>query len=354
MGDEPKLLPPQLDLWTSDGKALHAKKAAYDAMKRQRVSEKGITEYVADAMVLDGRTEAERKDAVAFMGRALILATLPHKNPGNDVRVWWRTNGDLSLSVQAGEFAINGQVVRFGLPFGSFPRLLIPLIDTEIVRTRSRRIDLGDCVTDLYRRIESFRAGKPRSVRLRGGPRGELRRFEEQTKRLATARLTAIYTGNQRGVAFRDIQIAREGFLCWDPCNPRQQNLFHSFLLVTEEYQRQVLAHPVPTDMSVLIALDKSPMEMDIFRWLNFRFVYLREEVVIPWASLQAQFGADYRDLRQFKFQFKLHLSRVMGIYHQARATCTAEGLRLQPSPTYVAKTKTRARDQVIDSQRSR
>lgn len=341
----PEILPPQLDLWTSTGTGVHAKAAAVRAMKKQRLKPETIERFASDAAQLEARTEEERRDSLVYTGRALILAGLPHSDPG-DVPEWTRHNGDVTLQVVPRSFPLPGGTrVNYGIPFGSFPRLLIPLIDSEILRTKDaadQRIYLGDSVTELHRLIESHRIGRRRPVRLHGGKKGDFARYEDQTRRLATARFTLIYSGDRRGIGFQDIQISDGGFLCWDHFDPNQRGLFQSFLVPSARYVQQVRAHPVPIDMSALLLFSRSPLQMDIFEWLCWRFFDLERPVLIPWHSLQMQFGTQYRDLKQFKFQFKAALDVVCGVYTKARVRAAPTGLQLHPSPLFVPHTKGR------------
>src|ERR1039457_4421507 len=41
-------------------------------------------------------------DNAAWMAHQLVQATLPHSNPKNDPPEWYRTNGDLTLSIRPG------------------------------------------------------------------------------------------------------------------------------------------------------------------------------------------------------------------------------------------------------------
>jgi len=55
----------------------------------------------------------------------------------------------------------------------------------------------------------------------------------------------------------------------------------------------------VPLDLRVLRAL-RSPFEIDIYVWLTWRFFRLRKPVVVPWKTLQLQFGCDYGVVARF------------------------------------------------------
>ena len=75
--------------------------------------------------------------ALGFMARALVQATMPYKDPKNDVFV--RKNGDFTLRILAG--------YEGGIPYGVYPRLLMGWIATEAVRTQSPRIELGSSLS---------------------------------------------------------------------------------------------------------------------------------------------------------------------------------------------------------------
>jgi hypothetical protein len=57
-----------------------------------------------------------------LIARELVQCLLPHKNPGN-VPAWQRTNGDLTLIIQAGWNPDKQK--SYGLPYGTVSRLLL-------------------------------------------------------------------------------------------------------------------------------------------------------------------------------------------------------------------------------------
>jgi len=100
--------------------------------------------------------------------------------------------------------------------------------------------------------------------------------------------------------------------------------------------------------MRALKALKQSPMQLDVYMWLTYRMSYLKKPTVIPWPSLQDQFGAEYaptpRGLRDFRANFLKALKAVIEVYPMAKATEAATGLRLAPSLTHIPKRS----DQII------
>jgi hypothetical protein len=97
--------------------------------------------------------------------------------------------------------------------------------------------------------------------------------------------------------------------------------------------------------MAALRALRKSPLAVDIYLWLTFKNSYSTKPTLIPWESLQIQFGAGYPLTPQgklnFKHKFKEALAKVAEVYPEAsKVKLTREGLFFVPGEPDVAKTK--------------
>ena len=117
-----------------------------------------------------GRLSLESEDALSagalgFMPRLLVLTTLPHRRP--ESHRFERVNGRHTLRMSAPR--------RVGLPYGSYPRLLLAYLTTEAVRTKSPEIHLGATPNDLARKL---------GLSVISGPRGTAPRLQEQLRRL--------------------------------------------------------------------------------------------------------------------------------------------------------------------------
>lgn len=121
--------------------------------------------------------DAKSAGCLGFMARALVLATMPYKDPKVDA--FKRINGDFRLRIVAG--------YEGGIPYGIYPRLLMSWIATESVKTQSPIIELGDSLSDFLRDVIELRSG--------GGQRGSSTRVSEQMKRLFGSLITAEYVG---------------------------------------------------------------------------------------------------------------------------------------------------------------
>jgi hypothetical protein len=82
--------------------------------------------------------KATNQPPISYYSPELIQATLPHSDPKTPI--WVRKNGDFSLVVTSGASG-NGEFI--GIPYGSFPRLVLAYITTRVVATHERRIELS-------------------------------------------------------------------------------------------------------------------------------------------------------------------------------------------------------------------
>jgi len=262
--------------------------------------------------------EAKEAGTLGFMARALVQATMPHKDP----KEWFfeRTNGAFTLTMMAPP--------KVGLPYGSVPRLLLAWITTEAVRTRSRDLALGDSLSGFMRELGMVPTG---------GRWGSITRLREQSRRLFTTAISCLYEGENRAgeIGFR---LVDKHVLWWNPKSPDQRELFASTLTLSEPFFKEVISHPVPIDLRALKALSRSPLALDIYTWLTYRMSYLQRETTVPWAALEVQFGAGYKRTRDFKAAFVDHLKSVLAVYREAKASGTDRGLFLRPSPPHVRR----------------
>lgn len=276
-----------------------------------------IDDLIREALAIEAH-EAKEAGALGFMARALTQATLPHSNPHG--HTFERQNGLMNLTIMAPP--------KFGLPYGSYPRLLLSWLTTEAVRTKSPELQLGPSLSSFMAEL---------SLLPTGGRWGTIPRLRDQMNRLFTSTISCTYTNGDFD-AGKGFMLTSEFQLWWHPKNPDQATLWNSTVTLSHEFFKDVIDSPIPVDMRALKALKKSPMALDIYCWLTYRMSYLRKKTLIPWKCLQMQFGSDYAVQRQFKAAFLKHLKSVCLIYPEARVYDLPRGLILEPSRPHVAK----------------
>ena len=285
----------------------------------KHLSPQTIDALINQALAIEDE-QAQEAGALGFMARAMVQATLPHsKVAGNE---FTRVNGNYSLSIMAPS--------AIGLPYGTIPRLLLAWLTTEAVKTKSRELELGDSLSGFMAEL---------GIMPTGGRWGSITRLKDQTRRLFSSSITAVY---EKGAGFAVINqaVADRATLWWDAKAPEQAGLWRSTVTLSEQFFNEVIDRPVPIDMRAVKALKKSPMALDIYTWLTYRASYLKRPTVIPWSSLALQFGSDYSRLRAFREAFLQELKKVVLVYGQVQVEASEQGLTVKPSLTHIPMTK--------------
>jgi len=278
-----------------------------------------LEKIIAESLAIEAEA-AKEAGALAFMARPLTQATLPHRRQTSNT--FERRNGAFSLTITAHP--------RFGLPYGSYPRLILAWLTTEAVRTRSPELELGPTFSGFMVDL---------GLKPTGGQRGTIPSFQDQIKRLFTSSIWCVYS-TETETETLNLQIAEHSHLWWEPQASKEIGEWQATVTLGSKFFNEILAHPIPIDRRALRVIKKSPMAIDIYCWMTYRMSYLRKQAMIPWEVLQMQFGADYQSNQQghrnFKKHFIKHLRTVQALYPNANAEATASGLKLHPGPTHV------------------
>lgn len=268
------------------------------------------------------------KTESAFIARQLVQATLPHKNPGN-VPAWSRKNGELTLTIRPAWDHKKNKAI--GYPYGTIPRLLLFWITTEAIRTRSRKLELGDSLSKFMKTIGlNYYSG--------GGKRGDIKRLQNQMERLLRANISLDIEkkdGKVTGKRWIDMQVAPEGELWWSVKNPNQSSLFCSWIELSDKFYDAIVSAPVPVDMRILKALKRSPLALDLYAWTTYT-AYQTQQTgnsrSLSWELLHEQFGAEYKDTKNFAKKAWRSLLKVKACYPELVIERVPGGIKILPS----------------------
>ena len=287
-------------------------------MSKSPISHDALDKLITESLAIEAE-EAKSADAIGFMARAMVQATLPHKK--TDGNEFTRTNGNFSLTLMA--------PAKIGLPYGSYPRLLLSWLTTEAVRTKERELILGESLSKFMAELGLVPTG---------GRWGSITQLKNQMKRLFSSYVTCSY--DDESFNLRNMTPVERADLWWSPKTPEQAALWKSSVLLGQNFFDEITNHPVPIDLRALKALKKSPMALDIYMWLTYRMFYLRKPTPLRWASLQAQFGADFSDSKAgrqgFRRGFTHALKKVQVIYPDAKVEPADGGILLLPSKPHI------------------
>src|SRR3990172_6514566 len=279
-----------------------------------------LNNLVSEAIAIE-QEEAKEAGTLGYMARILVQATIPHSNPHTNS--FERNNGNLSLTILGHP--------KIGLPYGTYPRLLLSWVTTEAILTKNPILILGNNLSRFMTELGLIPTG---------GRWGTIWRLRDQISRLFSSSVACIYQSEQlrSGVNF---SIAKEYHLWWNPKSPDQTDLWQSPVTLNQDFFNEIINRPVPINMRALKAIKDSSMAIDLYCWLTYRLSYLKQTTEIPWLLLQKQFGADYANTKQGRYKFKqkliTQLKKVAIIYDSAKdVTPTEHGLILLPGKSHI------------------
>ena len=261
-------------------------------------------------------------DDLSFQHTVFCQTSLPYRDPGNDVRLWQRKQGAVSLRVEAGAawHPETGKWVELGLPWGTKPRLILAHLNAEAIRKGSPVIEVESSLTAFVRRIRGFKHGR------------EIRTFKEQLSRLSVATVRLATMREDRAFQINTKIVTK--FDLWPENDERQRVLWPSTITLSREYFDSLREHAVPLREADLAALAHSAMALDIYSWLaqRLRRIDRRRTAFVPWEALRQQFGPDYGRMDNFKRVFLIALRQVLARYQAARVELEEKGMTLRDS----------------------
>lgn len=288
------------------------------------LDKRSLDNLITEALAIEAQ-DAREAGALGFMARALVQATMPHKNPGK-VEAWGRRNGNFSLVMQPGYTVDkNNNPQSIGLPYGTKPRLVMAFLASEAVKIRSKEIVLGRSLSEFMRQL---------NLTPTGGRWGTIPVLKEQMKRLFSSTISFQYDAGKAEIS-GGFKIASKTILFWDTKSPQQTALWESTVSLTQEFYDEIIERPVPVDLRVLSALKSSSLALDIYCWLTYRMSYLKRSTEIPWELLATQFGSDYAETKDFKKNFIKQLRKVLLVYG-AEISQGERGLILKPTKSHI------------------
>ena len=289
-----------------------------------------------DAAVHIRQNEPEPEDK-AFITRYMVQATLPHSAPKGNPPTWTRVNGDYTLRIRPGYMTDpkTKEEKCVGYPSGSVPRLLMFWMTTEALKTGSRKLILGQSLTQFMRSI-----GLNPDNGGTGAKRSDARRLRDQMERLFLATISFEYSTLEVR-RWKDMAIAPEGELWWSPKTPDQSVFWDSWVELGEKFYEAIINSPVPVDIRAIRELKNSPLALDLYAWTTYKTFTIsqkRQSQRISWHQIQAQLGASYKDQKNFRYYAKEALRKVRTVYPGLRLDEVEGGIIIHPGQPAIPK----------------
>jgi hypothetical protein len=272
---------------------------------------------------------AEEDVSILYQHSVLCQTCMPYRDPGTETRAWQRSNGRVSLRIQAGNAYDAGQDtwIDVGLPHGPKPRLVLYHLNAEALRTQSPLLELEDSLTAFVKRTLGLDPGG-RTIRT----------VKDQLTRLASADFRFGMGQDGRSVTIKGSVI--DGFELWTPKNDKQRVLWPTTVQFSPTYFESLMQHAIPLNEEAIARLSHSAMGLDVYTWLAQRLHRIdpRKGALVPWVSLKQQFGYDYGRMVDFRRVFGRTLLQVKAVYRDAKFSLDAQGMRLSHSAPPVAR----------------
>ena len=163
------------------------------------------------------------------------MVNLPYRNPGDRTRVWIRKNGNVSLIVTPSYDDRGGSV---GLPYGTYPRLILSYLITQAVKTRSPHIYLG--------KSKSFRDFLTLLDLKKGGY--QYTQIKKQMDRTLSTSFSWTYKNNQYSSRI-NVQVSRKSQLWWNPRLIDQTCIWDNYIILNTDFYNEIAKKAVPLDL---------------------------------------------------------------------------------------------------------
>jgi hypothetical protein len=258
----------------------------------------------------------EGRQNLGFSSRPFVLCGLPVRKPPRNEMLYERRNGNFVLQITGHP--------NYGLPFGQ-DRIVPIYLATLAVRQKSQTIRFRTAAEML----ETFGMHK-------GGK--EYRRLAAAFERIFGA--TIFFGTDTLSGTARVVQRSRFSFFheaqIWYSRDPQQYPIsdqFENVIVLSDEFYREITAHPIPADLEAVKVLAGAPAVLDLFMWLSYRCFLAKGQESIPLLGdfgLASQIGSiEYARPRRFREKLDQWLDSIRVLWPECPARISPDGMSL-------------------------
>ena len=258
----------------------------------------------------------EGKQNVGFSSRPFVLCGLPVRKPIKGESLYERRNGNFVLQITGHP--------QYGLPFGQ-DRIIPIYLATLAIRQQSQTIRFRTAAEML----ETFGLHK-------GGK--EYRRLIAAFERIFGATIffgTDSFSGKAKVVQRSRFNFFSEAQIWYsrDPDQCPLSDQFENVIVLSDEFYREITAHPIPADLEAVKVLAGAPAVLDLFMWLTYRCFVAKGREAIPLLGpfgLATQIGSvEYARPRRFREKLDEWLDSIRVLWPECPARISPDGLSL-------------------------
>jgi hypothetical protein len=258
----------------------------------------------------------EGKQNLGFSSRPFVLCGLPVKKLPKNELLYERRNGNFVLQITGHP--------DYRLPFGQ-DRIVPIYLATLAVRQQNQTIRFRTAAEML----ETFGMHK-------GGK--EYRRLVAAFERIFGATIffgTDTLNGRAKVLQRSRFSFFREAQIWYsrDPDQCPSSDQFENVIVLSDEFYREITAHPIPADLEAVKVLAGAPAVLDLFMWLSYRCFLAKGQEAIPLLGpfgLASQIGSiEYARPRRFREKLENWLGSIRVLWPECPARISRDGASL-------------------------
>lgn len=241
---------------------------------------------------------------------------------------WERTNGHSSLILD-----VVGNSP--GLPYGSYSRLLLIHIASQVKRTASPRVFCGASFTEFMRLCGILDPNQ--------SPSGtQISRCRDHVRRLLHCHYTlqsSSKTGKisqDKAVFLRLTKSYELNFLTARRVSPDQLTLWDGYIDLDEDFAKHLALSSTPIDLTIVRSIQRSAFCLDLYLWMTERIYRLnhsnQNDVFIPLEDLRLQMGSAAKRSDNFKTTLRNALNSLKTVWQGLNATLLRGRLKISKS----------------------
>ncbi|QYE33231.1 hypothetical protein KZX46_03745 (plasmid) [Polymorphobacter sp. PAMC 29334] len=286
-------------------------------------------------LIFDAMRAVNDADLVpAYLHSALCAMSLPARRPKDEMAPIIRQDGRYTLAITPKPVLrrIDGEMTlqSLGVPFGSYPRVILIYIMSEAVRTGSRDVYLGGSFAEWLRRLGYEKATH--------GSRGTASLLRGQLERLLACEWMIRWDDNasdDAAFAVKEVKLANEyaGLRGKDGQFIKEIRLADAFF----EHLRE---HAVPLNEAAIRELKNNPTALDLYTYFAYRLQRISGDrpQLLSWQQLACHLGNATESPRKFRSTIRQSWDLVSGVYPNAHIDLNGPVIKMWSSPPPVEK----------------
>lgn len=270
----------------------------------------------------------------AYLHSALCAMSLPARRPKDEMAPIIRQDGRYTLAITPKPVLrrINGEMTMtsLGVPFGSYPRVILIYIMSEAVRTGSRDVYLGGSFAEWLRRLGYASATH--------GSRGTASLLKGQLDRLLACEWMIRWddsADDDAAFAVKEVKLANEyaGLRTKD-------GSFIKEIRLAEGFFSHLRDHAVPLNEAAIRELRNNPTALDLYTYFAYRLQRISGDrpSMLSWSQLATHLGNAAESPRKFRQTIRQSWDLVSGVYPNARVDLSGAVIKMWSSPPPVEK----------------